>query len=174
MLAKSPVASQSWTMGARWFIAGVVCTLACGMLVIPFFGSRDEYKASPPTRQELGRATWTFLHKLAAMYPDDPTAQEKADLLTFFRVFGAFYPCDECAGHFRDMLGRNPPEPASRTDLAMWLCERHNEVNRRLGHREFECTMEHIEARWGGCGCSEGDAPPEEPTAATGGVRGGA
>ncbi|RZB65994.1 FAD-linked sulfhydryl oxidase ERV1 isoform B [Glycine soja] len=36
--------------------------------------------AAPVTKEELGRATWTFLHILAAQYPDNPTRQQKKDV----------------------------------------------------------------------------------------------
>ena len=31
------------------------------------------------TREEVGRATWTFLHTLAAQYPEKPTRQQRRD-----------------------------------------------------------------------------------------------
>uniref|UniRef100_A0A9I9DGP7 thiol oxidase n=1 Tax=Cucumis melo TaxID=3656 RepID=A0A9I9DGP7_CUCME len=36
--------------------------------------------AAPVTKEVLGRATWTFLHILAAQYPDHPTRQQKKDV----------------------------------------------------------------------------------------------
>ncbi|CAA2967255.1 FAD-linked sulfhydryl oxidase ERV1 [Olea europaea subsp. europaea] len=36
--------------------------------------------SGPVTKEELGRATWTFLHTLAAQYPDKPTRQQKKDV----------------------------------------------------------------------------------------------
>ncbi|KAL7249252.1 hypothetical protein ACSBR1_011412 [Camellia fascicularis] len=36
--------------------------------------------ATPVTKEELGRATWTFLHTLAAQYPDNPTRQQRKDV----------------------------------------------------------------------------------------------
>ena len=35
----------------------------------------------PPDSLELGSATWTFLHSVAAYYPDNPTDQHKQDAL---------------------------------------------------------------------------------------------
>ncbi|KAG9152118.1 hypothetical protein Leryth_017676 [Lithospermum erythrorhizon] len=37
-------------------------------------------KSSPVTKEDLGRATWTFLHTLGAQYPDVPTRQQKRDV----------------------------------------------------------------------------------------------
>jgi len=33
----------------------------------------------PVTKEELGRATWTFLHTLAAQFPEHPTRQQQRD-----------------------------------------------------------------------------------------------
>uniref|UniRef100_A0A1D1XWU7 Sulfhydryl oxidase n=1 Tax=Anthurium amnicola TaxID=1678845 RepID=A0A1D1XWU7_9ARAE len=33
----------------------------------------------PLTKEELGRATWTLLHTIAAQYPDHPSRQQKRD-----------------------------------------------------------------------------------------------
>ena len=54
------------------------------------------------------------------------------------------------------MLARSPPQVDSNHALTIWLCERHNEVNRRLLKPEFPCMKETLEKAWGGCGCSEG------------------
>ncbi|CAL5194497.1 unnamed protein product [Lathyrus oleraceus] len=42
------------------------------------------------TKEDLGRATWTFLHTLAAQYPDNPTRQQKKDVKELYRS------CLEC------------------------------------------------------------------------------
>ncbi len=36
------------------------------------------------SREELGRFTWTFLHSIAAAYPEEPTEKQKQHLLDFF------------------------------------------------------------------------------------------
>lgn len=61
------------------------------------------------------------------------------------------------------MLARDPPRLESRDALARWLCERHNEVNRRLKKPEFPCDAKGLEERYGDCGCAEGsrEAGPE-------------
>lgn len=71
-----------------------------------------------------------------------------------------------CAKHFGAMLAREPPRLDSREALAQWLCERHNEVNRRLGKPEFGCDAKVLEERYGDCGCAEGGWA-EGPQAAT-------
>ncbi len=43
-------------------------------------GSVDALQAGGPvTREELGRATWTLLHTLAAQFPEQPSRQQRKD-----------------------------------------------------------------------------------------------
>jgi hypothetical protein len=60
-----------------------------------------------------------------------------------------------CATWCRAMLAATPPVVDSNAALTVWLCERHNEVNRRLKKPEFPCQKAELEKVWGGCGCSE-------------------
>ncbi|KAI9110907.1 hypothetical protein K1719_018027 [Acacia pycnantha] len=64
--------------------------------------------ATPVTKEELGRATWTFLHTLAAQYPDNPTRQQKKDVKELMGLLSRMYPCRECANHFKEVLRANP------------------------------------------------------------------
>jgi hypothetical protein len=56
------------------------------------------------TKEELGRSTWTFLHTLAAQYPEKPTKQQQKDVRTLMDCLTRAYPCGECAGHFMEVL----------------------------------------------------------------------
>eukprot|EP00261_Vitis_vinifera_P018023 XP_010647928.1 PREDICTED: FAD-linked sulfhydryl oxidase ERV1 isoform X2 [Vitis vinifera] len=60
--------------------------------------------ANPVTKVELGRATWTFLHTLAAQFPDNPTRQQKKDVKELMAILSRMYPCKECADHFKEVL----------------------------------------------------------------------
>lgn len=53
---------------------------------------------------ELGRATWTFLHMLAAQYPDRPTRQQKRDVKQLIECLTRVYPCASCASHFKEIV----------------------------------------------------------------------
>jgi len=33
-------------------------------------------------------------------------------------------------------------------ELAVWLCERHNTVNWKLGKELFDCSVENLKKRW--------------------------
>ncbi|XP_058744233.1 FAD-linked sulfhydryl oxidase ERV1-like isoform X2 [Vicia villosa] len=76
--------------------------------------------STPVTKEELGRATWTFLHTLAAQYPDNPTRQQKKDVKELVQILSRMYPCSECADHFKEVLSIGKPAfPCERVD-ARW------------------------------------------------------
>lgn len=107
----------------------------------------------PVTKEELGRATWTFLHTLAAQYPENPTRQQKKDVKELMAIMSRIYPCKECADHFKEVLRANPVQVGSQAEFSQWLCHVHNIVNRSLGKPVFPC--ERVDARWGKLDCEQ-------------------
>ncbi|KAJ7567430.1 hypothetical protein O6H91_02G146600 [Diphasiastrum complanatum] len=91
----------------------------------------------PVSKEELGRASWTFLHTLAAQ----------------MAILSRIYPCKQCADHFKEVLRSHPVKAGSRSELAQWMCRVHNIVNRSLGKTQFPC--ERVDARWGALDCEE-------------------
>ncbi|KAJ0935340.1 putative thiol oxidase [Helianthus annuus] len=108
-------------------------------------------QAGPVTREDLGRATWTFIHTLGAQYPEKPTRQQKKDVKELMAIISRIYPCKECADHFKEVLRSNPVQAGSQAEFSQWLCRVHNVVNRSLGKPTFPC--ERVDARWGKLDC---------------------
>lgn len=102
----------------------------------------------PPDVEQLGRATWTFLHTTAAYYPEKPTPNQRANMLTLLRALPIVYACSHCATHLGDNMQGHPPDVSGRLGLSRWLCERHNEVNERLGKTKFDCALPKLDERW--------------------------
>ncbi|KAL1958958.1 hypothetical protein VTO42DRAFT_3511 [Malbranchea cinnamomea] len=104
----------------------------------------------PPDVEELGRSTWTLLHSMAATYPTQASPQQQSDMQGFLSLFSRLYPCWVCADDFRNWMndpsGRNKPRLSGRSEFGNWLCEAHNEVNRKLGKKVFDCSK--WEERW--------------------------
>ena len=46
----------------------------------------NSLRVGPVDKDDLGRATWTFLHVLAAQMPDHPTKSQQKDVHTLVRV----------------------------------------------------------------------------------------
>ncbi|XP_047315663.1 FAD-linked sulfhydryl oxidase ERV1 [Impatiens glandulifera] len=114
----------------------------------------NEVKSNGPVaKEDLGRATWTFLHTLAAQYPDMPTRQQKKDVKELVSILSRMYPCKDCADHFKEILRSNPVQTGSQAEFSQWLCHVHNVVNRSLGKPKFPC--ERVNARWGKLDCEQ-------------------
>ncbi|KAM3303214.1 FAD-linked sulfhydryl oxidase ERV1 isoform X1 [Capsicum chacoense] len=112
-----------------------------------------EKSAGPVTKEELGRATWTFLHTLGAQYPDKPTRQQRKDVKELMAILSRMYPCSECADHFKEVLRANPVQAGSQAEFSQWLCHVHNIVNRSLSKPKFPCDR--VDARWGKLDCEQ-------------------
>ncbi|XP_075480713.1 FAD-linked sulfhydryl oxidase ERV1 [Primulina tabacum] len=112
---------------------------------------QKQKSSGPTTKEDLGRATWTFLHTLAAQYPEKPTRQQKKDVKELMAILSRMYPCKECADHFREVLIATPVQASSHEEFSHWLCHVHNVVNRSLGKLTFPC--ERVDARWGKLEC---------------------
>ncbi|KMQ92572.1 fad-linked sulfhydryl oxidase alr [Lasius niger] len=112
----------------------------------PVTSDKSNRDDCPLDKDELGSKSWAFLHTMAAYYPDKPTKNQKADMNNFFHIFSKFYPCNICAEDLQEQLKHSPPETGSQEKLSQWLCRIHNEVNKKLGKAEFDCTL--VNQRW--------------------------
>ncbi|ODN95198.1 mitochondrial FAD-linked sulfhydryl oxidase ERV1 [Cryptococcus wingfieldii CBS 7118] len=102
----------------------------------------------PPDTAQLGRSTWTFLHTTAAYYPLSAPTNTQTQMLNLLSSLSLLYPCSWCATDFRKDMGSNPPDVSGREGLMKWLCERHNEVNLKLGKERFGCEVKNLDERW--------------------------
>lgn len=100
----------------------------------------------PLDKDELGRNTWSFLHTMAAYYPEKPTRDQQKDMQQFIKLFSKFYPCDICSEDMRNKLVKIPPKVKNQHELSLWFCQLHNEVNKTLGKPEFNCNL--VNERW--------------------------
>eukprot|EP00930_Biecheleria_cincta_P105661 TRINITY_DN98541_c0_g1_i1.p1 TRINITY_DN98541_c0_g1~~TRINITY_DN98541_c0_g1_i1.p1 ORF type:complete len:160 (-),score=19.97 TRINITY_DN98541_c0_g1_i1:49-504(-) len=101
--------------------------------------SGDEDEVDPPDRAEIGRASWRYLHAMAAAHPERPTAQQERDTQAWIAAFVQFYPCSHCAEHFVDVCEAMPPRTGSREQYSVWWCEAHNKVNEALKCETKRC-----------------------------------
>ncbi|TPP61040.1 FAD-linked sulfhydryl oxidase ALR [Fasciola gigantica] len=113
----------------------------------------------PPDKPELGRATWTFLHTMAAYYPEQPSELQKRLMADFLRGFGTFYPCVPCADDLRKNMILHPPQIQSRDALSGWMCMQHNLVNKKIHKPLFDCSTALERWRYG---WKDGSCDPPE------------
>ncbi len=116
------------------------------MLATSLSNSQELPQDCPPDSEQLGRATWTFLHTMAAYYPEVPSYEQQRSMRTLLSTFSQFYPCWYCAEHLREEMNKSPPKVESSGALGKWLCDMHNIVNERLDKPIFDCNK--IDERW--------------------------
>jgi len=101
------------------------------------------------TNDEVGNSSWVLLHSIAANYPEKPTSEKKDEVLRFINSLAEVYPaayCKEDQEKCHNLFKQNPPNLNSKKDFALWMCELHNGVNRRLGKKQFDCAR--VDVRW--------------------------
>ncbi|KAI9850631.1 MAG: hypothetical protein M1838_005345 [Thelocarpon superellum] len=108
----------------------------------PSTGTASPPPDCPPDVDKLGRHTWTFLHTLSATYPERATSSQAREMSQFLALFSRLYPCWVCAEDLQAWMAKpeNEARLQGRSEFGTWLCEAHNEVNRKLGKPEFDCT----------------------------------
>lgn len=100
----------------------------------------------PPDRGELGSATWTFLHSVAAYFPATPTPDQQNDAKQLMQIVSRLYPCTDCADDLKTDLQSEPPVVTSSVEFSQWMCRLHNKVNDKLGKPTFDCSK--VFERW--------------------------
>ena len=100
----------------------------------------------PLMRDDLGRASWSLLHTMAAYYPREPKEEDQQSMKEFIHSFSKHFPCPECRTDFQEEIVKSPPDVSNRLGLSKWMCEQHNIVNRKLGKSQFDCQR--VLERW--------------------------
>eukprot|EP00823_Brevimastigomonas_motovehiculus_P004383 TRINITY_DN2889_c0_g1_i1.p1 TRINITY_DN2889_c0_g1~~TRINITY_DN2889_c0_g1_i1.p1 ORF type:complete len:219 (+),score=40.35 TRINITY_DN2889_c0_g1_i1:171-827(+) len=114
----------------------------------------------PVSREEIGRATWALLHTIAAQYPERPTSQQQENMKNFILSLADIYPCRTCAKGWQMYIKKHGVSVGSHRELAEWLCNCHNVVNKRNDKPLFDCST--IDQHWPAklktsCGCDDED-----------------
>ena len=98
---------------------------------------------------EVGRSGWHFIHSLAANYPEKPIFREKYSLYGFFDSIINFYPCEKCRKHLLYNINKHGLRKDNKTDLNMFVCYLHNEVNKQQGRELFPCNIDLLIEKYG-------------------------
>eukprot|EP00924_Labyrinthula_sp_SR-Ha-C_P012588 snap_masked-scaffold_10-processed-gene-11.40-mRNA-1 protein AED:0.02 eAED:0.02 QI:0/0/0/1/1/1/2/0/144 len=102
------------------------------------YNKKQQKEECPASTEELGRATWTFLHSTAAYFPDKPTRDEQQLAQELMKSVAKFYPCNFCRNRFQKDVEEHPINTSSRESFSKDLCYHHNIVNKMLGKKVFE------------------------------------
>lgn len=63
---------------------------------------KSYYTECPLFRNQLGRATWSYLHTMAAYYPSNPSPTEQTKMKDFIDTFAKTFPCKHCSADFQE------------------------------------------------------------------------
>ena len=66
------------------------------------------------------------------------------------KSISSFFPCKLCTIHWEKTLENSDIDNIlnSRNNLMVWLCEKHNEINIKLGKELFPCEINKLYERW--------------------------
>ena len=79
-----------------------------------------------------GPHAWMFLHTITLEYPENPTSEDKQNILNFINSLGNVLPCEKCKNNFKKHLDKIPLNEkvlSSKQGLVKWLIDIHNCVN---------------------------------------------
>ena len=99
--------------------------------------------------QIYGRRLWNLLHSTSAYFPESPSEEDKQSARQFVNYF--MEEAIEYPQWGRDFLeeSKHEVDVSSRENFSIWVCQRHNAVNRRVGKPDFPCDYASLKQRWG-------------------------
>ena len=119
------------------------------VLLTTSYSSQCTCSCDSERMDEVGRAGWRLIHSLAANYPEEPKFYQKFPWYGFMETLINFYPCQRCRNHLWFNIERYGMHTANKTDLSMFMCFLHNDVNRINGKTMYPCSMENLNADYG-------------------------
>jgi deoxycytidylate deaminase len=106
-------------------------------------------------REDVGRATWRFMHIIT---DNTKNAEEEQKSLQLIKLVSELFPCKNCAKDFQDILSKNPYETMKEKYLRnnknkeygakRYMCDLHNLVNTKLKKPLFNCDDENLDAEY--------------------------
>ena len=78
-----------------------------------------------------GPCCWKLLHSIAWSFPEHPTDDDKTHVISFIDNLSKVLPCFHCRQHFQDYIKNNTVRCTTQKDIATWVWEFHNVVNKR-------------------------------------------
>ena len=96
-----------------------------------------------------GPLGWMTLHSISAIYPENPSQEDKLILKRFLDLFSETITCSSCKSHFKNMYQsytiQTPTWWNSRYDLFLFIARAHNTVNLKLDKPRPSTIQESID-----------------------------
>ena len=110
----------------------------------------NDLKYKKNNLETYGNLTWNFLHKTSLNYPIFPSNKHKEDMEKLLKSVATFFPCIICGNHWKKILENSDMESilSNRNNLMLWLCNKHNEINIKIGKEVFPCEIDKLFERW--------------------------
>lgn len=96
----------------------------------------------PLDKNQLGNASWKVLHSYAAQYPDNPKREDKQEFHALLKAVVRTIPEGDCKckSHAVEYIQKKNPTMNNRKELVTWLCEFHNDTNKRSHKELIDCA----------------------------------
>ena len=125
----------------------------CTMIFREFKAENREIQhkiySEPSKLSVQGNIIWSYLHTISVRYR--PTEGGKEEMKTILKSISNFLICSICGNHWEKIIEESDLDDVvkDRKNLMLWLCEKHNEINQKLGKEIFDCKIEKIFEKWG-------------------------
>lgn len=110
---------------------------------------QTKIESKPSKLSVQGNIIWSYLHTISVRYI--PTEEGKEEMKTILKSISNFLICPICGNHWKQIIEDSELDDVvkDRKNLMLWLCEKHNEINKKLGKEIFDCKIEKIFEKWG-------------------------
>ena len=90
--------------------------------------------------KKWGKYFWGTIYYVIINYPKTPSDEDKLRIKEFFELLKYLLPCQNCTNHYTGYLSKYPLSNdilSSRELLLIWAVKINNEINKRLGKKEY-------------------------------------
>ncbi len=77
----------------------------------------------------FGPIVWDNMMLFATNYPNEPTNEDKTNMLQWLTLTMIFLPCGGCSMHGKAYIEKHPPNVSTKENLIKYIVEFHNYVN---------------------------------------------
>lgn len=103
----------------------------------------DDYYKVLSTKKNWESVAWQIFHIRAYLYPDNPTENDKIEILDFYRrIFLIYLACINCIKHYLTIVDIDMDDVKNSSSLLKWTQKIHNMINKKLGKKMFNESIE--------------------------------